>query len=157
MKIELITKITALRKAVSFLGEKKKWWNTQFQESSSKEFLAYIFPKSKNTQLTSANKATQHLIDMQVGANYYHLFRLPLSMEEMIYEQERNVQIESFISEEEALTLLDKIALGLSASNTSGPINIGSSDQINDDIIQAFAAEYLNAFNNDYITHPYLY
>ena len=78
MKSELIDNIITLRAAVSFLGEKMSWWDTDFYQSSSQELLDYIFPKSFNTQFLSACVSIRSLIDNEVGANYYHLFRLPV-------------------------------------------------------------------------------
>ena len=74
MKSAIINDIIEIRQAVAFLGEKKSWWNTKFYDSSSKDFLSFIFPKSKNTQFACAIIATRDYIDNEVGANYYHLF-----------------------------------------------------------------------------------
>jgi len=156
MKIELIQTIISLRSAVSYLGEKKAWWNSSFHESSSKDFLTYIFPKSKNTQYTCSSISTRNYIDNQVGANYYHLFRLPMSVEELINRNEKNLILNLIESEESALEILEDIAGDLPTDGNSGPKNIGSVDQLNRDILQVFASEYLIAFMNDYKVHPYL-
>ena len=156
MKIELINRIIDLRAAVSFLGEKKSWWNSKFHDSSSKDFLTYIFPKSTNTQFSCANISSRHFTDNEVGANYYHLFRLPMSVEELVDNNKKSATIHSFESEEDAMNSLKELAANLSADSNGGPKNIGSADQINEDVIQVFASEYLNAFKNDYQVHPYL-
>ena len=97
--------------------------------------------------------SVRYFIDSKVGANYYHLFRLPMSIEELIKKKgEKSIKL----SEKEAINLLSNIANNLSVNNNSGPKNIGSIDNLDNDIIQVFAAEYLNAFNNDYTVHPYL-
>lgn len=156
MKIELINNIINLRAAVSFLGEKKSWWNSKFHDSSSKDFLAYIFPKSENTQFSCSNVSSRHFTDNEVGANYYHLFRLPMSVEELVDNNEKSATIHSFESEENAKQSLKELATNLSSDGKGGPKNIGSSDQLDNELLQVFAAEYLHAFENDYQVHPYL-
>ena len=156
MKTELINNIIDLRAAVSFLGEKKSWWNSKFHDSSSREFLAYIFPKSENTQFSCSNVSSRHFTDNEVGANYYHLFRLPMTVEELVNNNEKNRSVDSFESEENAKQSLKELATNLSVDSKGGPKNIGSSDQLDNELLQVFAAEYLNAFENDYQVHPYL-
>tara|TARA_B110000046_G_scaffold178415_1_gene206278 strand:- start:1065 stop:1538 length:474 start_codon:yes stop_codon:yes gene_type:complete len=156
MKIDLINNIIDLRAAVSFLGEKKSWWNSNFHDSSSKDFLTYILPKSKNTQFSCSNVSSRHFTDNEVGANYYHLFRLPMSVEELVDNNEKSATIHSFESEENAKQSLMELATNLSVDSKGGPKNIGSSDQLDNELLQVFAAEYLNAFENDYQVHPYL-
>jgi len=155
MKIKLINNIIVLRAAISFLGEKKSWWNSNFHDSSSKDFLAYIFPKSKNTQFSCSNVSSRQFIDNEVGANYYHLFRLPMSVEELV-NNNKNKTICFFEFEENAKKALKELAANLSADGKGGPKNIGTSDQLDNELLQVFAAEYLNAFENDYQVHPYL-
>jgi HD-like signal output (HDOD) protein len=156
MKTDTIKNVIILRAAVSFLGEKKLWWDTKFHDSSSKDFLSYIFPKSKNTQFSCSNIATRNFIDNEVGANYYHLFRLPVSIEEHLHNHEKNTEVDKMESEAEAIQVLTHIANNLSINNNSGPKNIGSVDKIDNETIQVFAAEFLNAFKNDYKVYPYL-
>lgn len=156
MKIELVKSIIVLRATVSFLGEKKSWWNSNFYDTSSKDFLSYIFPKSSNTQISNCSIAARNYIDNVVGANYYHLFRLPLSVEELISCKVKEADIRTFNNEEEALNALKKKAMNLSSDGKKGPKNIGTIDHINEDLIQVFSVEYLSAFENNYEVHPYL-
>ena len=156
MKSAIINDIIELRQAVAFLGEKKSWWTSKFYDSSSKDFLAYIFPKSKNTQYTCSTVSSRDFIDNQVGANYYHLFRLPMLVEELINKNEIDRSFKLIESEEDALEILSYRAGDLSIDGNSGPKNIGSVDVLNNDIIQVIAAEYFHAFKNDYKVHPYL-
>lgn len=156
MKSAIINDIIELRQAVAYLGEKKSWWNSKFYDSSSKDFLTYIFPKSKNTQYACATVSTRDYIDNQVGANYYHLFRLPMLIEELINKNEIDASFKSIESEEDALNVLANRSGELSSDGNSGPKNIGSVDTFNNDIIQVIAAEYFHAFKNDYRVHPYL-
>ena len=156
MKEQFIRDLLKLRFVVGYLIEDKKWCDTNFHKSSSKDFLTYIFPKSANTQFSCANISSRHLTDNEVGANYYHLFRLPMSVEELVDNNEKSATIHSFEPEENALQLLKKLAANLSSDGKGGPKNIGSSDQLDHELLEVFAAEYLNAFENDYQVHPYL-
>lgn len=156
MKTEIIKNIIDLRAAVSFLGEKYSWWNSNFYDPSSKDFLAYIFPKSSNTQFICSCISTRDYIDNEVGANFYHLFRLPMSVEELIKDNAKSIQINPYNFEEDALQTLKEKAINLSSDGKGGPKNIGSIDRINEDLIQVFSVEYLTAFLNDYKVHPYL-
>ena len=38
---------------VAVIGEEKGWWNTKFFNESSKAFLNFTFPRSKNVQYVS--------------------------------------------------------------------------------------------------------
>ena len=157
MKDKLIYKsIIELRLIVAYLGEKKSWWNTKFFDNSSKEFLSYIFPKSKSTQLRCSILSTRDFIDNQVGANYYHLFRFPMSVEELIHENLIDINLNIINSEDIALKILENMACNLSTDGNNGPKNIGSVDILSIDILQVIAAEYFHAFTNDYKVHPYL-
>lgn len=156
MKVDLIKNIIEIRTAVSYLAEKNKWWETHFHEPSSKDFLGYIFPKSRNTQFSCSIVVTRNFIDSQVGAKYYHLFRLPISFEELLHKNEIASIVEPMESEEAAITLLAHTADSLSVNSDGGPKNIGSVDELDHDLMQVFAAEYLSAFRNNYIVHPYL-
>jgi hypothetical protein len=156
MKTDLIKSIIALRAAVSFLGEKKAWWNSEFHKASAEEFLKWVFPKLTNSQFSCSNIVTRNFTDNEVGANYYHLFRLPMSIEELINNTEKSMAIHSFESEEQALKSLKELSLDLATDRRDGPKNIGSADKMDGDLLQVFAAEYRYAFENDYKVHPYL-
>lgn len=156
LKTELTKKIIQLRGAVSFLGEKKSWWNTKFHESSSLDFLVYIFPKSVNAQFLCSNIAIRRIVDNKVGANYYHLFRLPVSYEELIKNKAKLHYSDILQDEENSIKTLKKIAMNLTSDGNGGPKNIGSAEQVDNDLLQRFAAEYLSAFENSFQVHPYL-
>ena len=145
--------IVNLRKAVSFLGENKNWWNSSFHDSSSADFLSYIFPKTAKTKGQFSNFSARHFLDAQVGANHYHLFRFPVLLEEALTKSKSELVIQS---EDDAIESLKEIADGLSVDNNPGPKNIGTSDKVNTDLLQVFAAEYYAAFTNGFQVHPYL-
>lgn len=156
MKDNILTKISELRYVVGSLMEAKKWWSTQFFDFNSKAFLGYIFPKSINQKMDFFLDPSRHLVDAEVGANYYHLFRLPIQVEEKLFKMAKFQPNDQSISEEDSLEFLKKLAEDLFIEQHHGPINIGSSEHIDSDIIRTLAAHYLSAFENDYKVHPYL-
>jgi hypothetical protein len=147
--------LAKLRVSVALLGESKGWWDTLFFDSNSDTFLDYIFPRSKNANQISACDVVQKIIDQKVGANHYHLFRLSINHEEKIHALLKKNKI-TIQTEDHALQTLIDISEGLSVDKAPGPKNIGSIDQIDENTIQALAAEYLSAFQNEYETYPYL-
>lgn len=156
MEEELIEKTLKLRIVVGYLIESENWWNTKFFDPTSKDFLDYIFPKSKNDKSVFFIDAFRYLTDMEVGANYYHLFRLPIKLEEQLYKKVRLSIGEVINSKEHALSILHDFSESLNIEKKSGPINIGESNQFNIDTIQAIAAHYDSGFKNNYKVHPYL-
>jgi hypothetical protein len=156
MKESVLKEVLILRTAVGYLMEEKKWWYSNFFEPTSADFLAYIFPKSIKKQSNFYLEAIRHSVDAEVGANYYHLFRLPVQGEEKLYRKVRLGLNETVSSSESAFDALKKLAGGLLVDQHQGPINIGSSEQLNEDVIQVIAAHYLSAFENNYKVHPYL-
>src|SRR6056297_2005297 len=106
MKDEIFEQIKQIRLAVSFLIEKNNWWNTNFFASTSKDFLNYIFPKATNNNFEFHMEAMRYALDSEVGANYYHLFRLPVEIEEQLHKG--NYDLDIIESEEDALKILEE-------------------------------------------------
>ena len=156
MKEELLENIIKLRFAVGFLIEKQKWWNTNFFSPTSGDFLNYIFPKSTSNNSNYFLNSIRHSIDSEVGANYYHLFRLPIELEEQLHKINKNFDLSLINNEETALNTLKESANNLTVERNEGPVNIGTSTQLNKDIMQAISAQYYSAFKNNYKVHPYL-
>lgn len=157
MKEDLLNQIIKMRLDVAFLMENKLWINTEFFKSSSVDFLNYIFPKSTNKNSNYYLDPTKHSIDKVVGANYFHLFRLPSSIEEQISKKSSRTNLNSIsIDPDQALKELDQMANGLIVDRFDGPINIGSSDNLSFDHINSIAAHYYSAFKNGYQVYPYL-
>lgn len=151
-----IQDLLSIRVAVAVLGEHNGWWKTNFFGESSKSFLNYVFPRSKNLQYSAAFDAIKGIVDERVGANNFHLFRLSINYEEQIHHQLKDAQFEDYVSEEKAREMLQELANGISVDIAKGPKNIGNIQELDQDLIQAFAAEYLNADKNNYETYPYL-
>ena len=136
--------------------EENKWWHSHFFESTSNNFLAYIFPKSIKQSSEFYLETIRHSVDAEVGSNYYHLFRLPVQLEEKLYKRAYFSADETLSRGENALEVLRNLSEDLSVEHHHGPINIGSSEHLNEDVIQAMAAHYLSAFEYNYKVHPYL-
>ena len=150
MENNILKKIIQIRIAVGFLMEEHKWWHSSFFAPITTEFLGYIFPKSIKLNSDFYLEAIRHSIDSEVGANYYHLFRLPIHVEEKLFKNASLSAEEIVPNMVNALELLENSAKGLNVEQHQGPINIGSSEQLNEDVIQAFAAYYFSAFENNY-------
>lgn len=156
MSNDNIDSLTKIRVAVAVLGEEKGWWDTKFFNESSKAFLNFTFPRSKNVQYASAFDAIKSIIDTKVGPNNFHLFRLSINYEEQIHNQLIKGDFDKYLEIDNAKDILKEFSNNLVVDATQGPKNIGSINEIDDNLIQAFAAEYLKADESSYEVHPYL-
>jgi hypothetical protein len=156
MTKENINNLLLTRVAVAVLGEKNGWWNTKFFSMSSKSFLDFVFPRSKNIQYTVSFDAIRTIIDEKVGPNNFHLFRLSINYEEQIHHQLGNSDFNEYLSPDKSRELLMNLSKNLSVDEANGPKNIGNINDLDDDLIQAFAAEYLKADEMNFETYPYL-
>ena len=148
--------IIQLRQAVGYLMEDSKWCSSEFFNSNANSILEYAFPRSKKSLVAFGTDAMRKVTDGEVGANYFHLFRLPIAHEEAIHNTLIDLSLNELNSRADALSRLRESAKGLSANKVSGPKNIGCADALGQDILEIFAAEYLTAFENDYEVYPYL-
>lgn len=151
-----INKLLLIRTAVAILGEDEGWWKTKFFTDSSKTFLKFSFPRSKNVQYAAAFDAIKHSIDQKIGPNHFHLFRLSVYYEEKLHNELMNGEFDEYLNRDNSLSILKQIARGLVVDSSQGPKNIGNINDLNEDLIQAIAAEYLSAFESNYIVSPYL-
>ena len=154
MNKRVLEQIKEVRYAVGFLIEKNSWWHTNFFDSTSKDFLRYIFPKSTSDNSEFHLEAMRYALDSEVGANYYHLFRLPVEIEEQLYKGKYDFAV--IQNEKDALRILDENSGGLNVERNIGPVNMGAVSPLNKDVVQAISAQYYSAFNNNYKVHPYL-
>lgn len=148
--------IIKLRNAIGYMMEKQNWWHSNFFSTSSNDFLGYVFPKSLNLKRNFYLDIFRNNIDQEVGANYYHLFRLPIQFEEKLFKINDSNNFELKTIEDDALAIIKNMSENLEINNRQGPINIGSVEELDKDLIKVFAAHYLSAFQNKYKVHPYL-
>jgi hypothetical protein len=89
MNNELIQKYITLRTLIGYLGEKSQynWWDTNFLSPFGLQYLAINFPRSSFVAgMTSVSEAARRLHDSRIGkGGVYHLFRLPLAVEENLH------------------------------------------------------------------------
>lgn len=147
-----MTDFLKLRSLILLGMEEFKWVNQKVLTNNSEAILDYILPKTKSN--ASFNLATniaclEH--DKNIQGNRIHLFRLPQSVEIKINSIEKNQNDQDIISG------LSKIASGTIAETKPGAVNIGAITEIQtEEILQAFAKHYLEAFKGGYKTYPYL-
>ena len=82
--------VACLRLLVGFLGEKTQhaWWPTEFYSKTAPTFLNPIFVKTAAlAQYHGITEAARIIHDEHIGVGrVFHLFRLPESMEHLLFE-----------------------------------------------------------------------
>lgn len=153
----LIAKMARLRGLVALLGSKKNagWWDCTFMDETGVKFLANSFPRTASSAaLHATTEAAQRLHDAALGKiGCYHLFRLPLRIEERLAEI---TEAESdFPSKEDALAELETMA-GAKIEAPDGPVQIGVEKRIlTDTALSELAAHYHSAFTKGIRCYPY--
>lgn len=157
--------IIKLRILVGFLGEKSQfsWWSSNFFSDLSSSFLEPIFPKtSELARIQGVTQAGRLLHDERIGVGrVFHLFRLPETMEQVLFEKSRDQSLppsitEAIESRDSAMVELKRQATG-GMSFREGPVQIGYvTDLVADDWLGAAAAYYHSAFSKDAQVFPYL-
>jgi len=163
MKKEL--EIIKLRLLVGFLGEKSQfnWWPSNFFSDLSSSFLEPIFPKtSELARVQGVTQAGRLLHDERIGVGrVFHLFRLPETMEQILFEKIRDQSLpiaitQAIESRESAMVELERQATA-GMSFREGPVQIGYvTDLVTDDWLGTAAAYYHAAFSKDAQVFPYL-
>lgn len=163
MNKELAEKYIALRSLVGYLGEKSQcnWWDTNFLSPVGLQYLAINFPRSSFVAgVTSVSEAARRLHDGRIGkGGVYHLFRMPLSLEESIHNTMMGVDSAGLISDfkdhETALKKL-KSFIDSTVDASEGPVQVGTEKQIQKEFaISELAKHYLDAFSNNKQVLPY--
>ena len=163
MHKELAEKYIILRAIVGYLGEKSQfnWWDTNFLSPIGLQYLAINFPRSSFVAgVTSVSEAARRLHDSRIGkGGVYHLFRLPLFIEETLHnhlmELDSSGLIPDIKDKEAALSKL-KSLIDSTVDASEGPVQIGTEKQIQKTIaIVELAKHYLDAFSNGKQVLPY--
>lgn len=77
--------IAHLRFLVGALGERLEWWRTQFTIDASRRSLELLFPQTAvRAALESVTEAARRIYDPALGPDAYHLFRLPIHLEDRL-------------------------------------------------------------------------
>lgn len=149
--------ISRLRWLVAFLGSKKNaaWWDCSFMDETGIKFLSNPFPRSAAAaSLNSTAEAAQRVHDAALGRiGCYHLFRLPLPIEDRLLEVQ--VAIPDMPSKQNALEELATMA-DASINAPEGPVQIGVETKIlTDTSVRELAAHYHSAFTKGIRCYPY--
>ena len=160
---DLIKQLTELRVLVGFLGEKHNasWWSSEFYSPNAPAFLTHIFTRSLSTsQYTGVVAAAARVHDDAIGIGaVYHLFRLPLEVEQSVLKVMQNKDFiaeitNNLINEEEALKRLKQLA---SEDNlhAEGACLLESPKHFSEQNIALAAALYYSSFVNHSRVYPF--
>lgn len=129
-----VTRIAALRLAVGLLGERDNagWWPSGFLSPTSTAFLAPVF----GTNIAQARyhgvlDAAKRVHDERIGVGHvYHLFRLPESMEQRLFEamQSGRSDLAKMISSPDAAKATLEGFVNKAVAAKSGPARLASSE-----------------------------
>jgi hypothetical protein len=155
--------IAELRILVGFLGEKNQanWWSSDFLNETGSSFLAPIFNNSLFlAQFNGVTAAAAKIHDADIGVGYiYHLFRLPISLEQASAEAFHDKLFtqtlkDNLSSQGLALARLANLATKLEIA-LPGPQSLGL---MKDDLslqLKSAAGIYLSAFTIGIKSFPY--
>ncbi len=158
------TIISELRVLVGYLGEKGQanWWSSEFFSPSATSFLSPIFNRSLFlAQYQGSSTAAAKVHDEAIGVGrIYHLFRLPIGLEQASADAINDATFskslqESIANRDQAMRRLNAIATK-TAAISSGPVSLG---QMGDDLeaeLKKAAGVYHSAFSQNIRSLPYL-
>jgi hypothetical protein len=158
----LLEEIARLRLLVGYLGQRKQfgWWDCTFLDPTGLQFLATTFPRTARLAgLRSVTEAACRVHDQALGRGAFHLFRLPLAIEERVEEAVPEFG-ESFdfsivASKEASLTLLGEMA-DARITAPAGPVQVGVAKKIlTRTSVGELAAHYGSAFAHGIQCFPY--
>ena len=159
----IIDQLLKLRLAVGFLGQGNQsgWWDCNFLDSTGLRFLETTFPRTaRQAALRSTTDAACTIHDKALGRiGSYHLFRLPLALEDLIeHAYDRMDWLESFKkieSRDSALEVLSTIE-GALIKAPAGPFQVGvESDLLTNTALCELTAHYRSAFLDQIRCYPY--
>lgn len=162
--------IARLRVVVGYLGEKSNhnWWTSEFFSATASAFLQPVFPKTMPlAQYHGVTEAARRVHDEHIGiGRVFHLFRLPESVEQAMFEQLQDAAnakslVEQTTSPEQALDAIKALADGNAsaqdASANTGPQQIGDIADVNGtEWLRDTARCYQAAFTAGTQVFPYL-
>lgn len=163
MESGILLNYLGLRALVGFLGEKTQlgWWETTFLSPTGRQFLAVTFPRtSLAAAITSTAEAARRLHDDRIGkGGVFHLFRLPLTIEEQLHQSMLSEALDPILpnltSRELALDRLRKLCNG-GLRAPEGPVQVGTQRNLMSSFaIEELAKHYHDAFNRGAQTFPY--
>jgi hypothetical protein len=153
----ILSKLNRLRWLVAFLGSKKDaaWWDCSFMDGTGIKFLANSFPRSAAAAALHATiEAAQRTHDAALGRiGCYHLFRLPLPIEDRLLEMQPVVHdIPASQGAFDELAGMAEAAINA----PDGPVQIGVEKKIlTETSLRELAAHYHSAFTKGIRCYPY--
>lgn len=153
----LLASLARLRSLVAFLGSKKNlaWWDCSFMDETGIKFLANSFPRTASAAaLESTTEAAQRVHDGALGRiGCYHLFRLPVQIEDRLHDAEASDH--PLPSRDEAMAELAGLAEA-SIDAPEGPVQVGVERKLlTETSIRELAAHYHSAFSKGLRCYPY--
>lgn len=160
----IATTIAELRVLIGYLGEKGQanWWGSDFFGNTAAAFLGPIFNRSLFlAQYQGVTAAAAKVHDEAVGVGrIYHLFRLPISLEQASADALNNAAFVKTLQvrlsdRQSALVRLAELA-ERAESVLPGPISLG---QMSEDLgteLQRAAGIYCSALTAGIQTFPYV-
>lgn len=153
----ILSKLNRLRLLVGLVGGKKiyKWWDCSFMDETGIRFLENSFPRTASTAaIQSTTEAAQRVHDGALGKiGCYHLFRLPIQIEDRMLNAKDSDQ--PLPSRDEAMAELAGLAEA-SIDAPEGPVQVGVERKIlTETSIRELAAHYHSAFSKGLRCYPY--
>jgi len=156
--------IAELRVLVGFLGEKgqSNWWGSEFFSPTATAFLAPIFNRSLFlAQYHGATAAAAKIHDDVIGVGrIYHLFRLPIGLEQASAEALTDA---AFVQTLQSKLASPEIALARLVELAErqelvlpGPVSLGQMSQDLKIELQRAAGYYCSALTTGIQTFPYV-
>lgn len=160
-----LQEIARLRIIVGYLGEKNQhnWWPSEFFSSTAAAFLNPVFGKTATlAQYHGVKEAARRVHDEHIGiGRVFHLFRLPESMEQAVFEVLQDPAVSDALlrdieSQASATAALQAI-VDSSSPLQEGPVQIGAvSDLEGISWLSDTARCYEAAFTAGSRSFPYL-
>lgn len=162
--ITITALIAELRVLVGYLGEKgqSNWWSSEFFSSSAASFLPHIFAKTTFlAQYQGVTAAAAKVHDEAIGVGrIYHLFRLPISLEQATADLLRDASFvqslqSNLANKDTAIRRLTELTKS-TANPSAGPVSLGQMGQDLATELEQAASFYLAAFSGGIQTYPYI-
>lgn len=153
----ILSQLDRLRWLVAILGSKTNsgWWDCSFMDDTGIKFLANSFPRSAASAAYHATtEAAQRIHDAALGRiGCYHLFRMPLTIEDRLWEAHETQ--DRLLSHDDAMAELSSLA-STAVDAPDGPVQIGVEKKIlTETSLCELAAHYHSAFTKSTRCYPY--
>jgi hypothetical protein len=159
MQADLFSTIASARFLVGALGERTRWWPGRFTDATAQRSLQMVFPLTwERAAVESVSEAARTHHDNALAPKTFHLFRLPLHIEDRLAAWLARADIRLAwppTPTDDLFAALQRLA-GVEASSSSGPLCLGKASRL-DRIatIQETVATYVHAARNDACVIPY--